>query len=77
MTPEQAVEEIVFKCISRDPNEDGSGVLEEIHDILEREFPLIYAAAKSKFDITVRKVIEQIDQLEPGIREEIFDHFGR
>jgi hypothetical protein len=77
MTPEQAIEKIAFTCISRDPDGDGSDVLEEIHDMLEREFPLLYAAAKSKFDITVRKVIEQIDQLEPGIREEIFDHFGR
>ncbi len=76
MTPGQALEQIAYICIASDP-EDGVSDLGYIREILERNFPPEYAAAKSKFDIETRKAIETFEQLNPTVREAVFDHFGR
>lgn len=77
MTPDQALEQIAYICISGDPDEDGIADLENIHEILKKNFPIEYAAAKSKFDIQTRRAVEAIEQLDPSIREAVFQHFGR
>ncbi len=77
MTPGQALEQIAYICIASDPDEDGIADLEDIHEILKKNFPIEYAAAKSKFDIETRKAIETFEQLDPTVREAVFDHFGR
>ena len=77
MTPGQALEQIAYICIASDPDEDAVLDLEEIREILERNFPIEYTAAKSKFDIETRKAIETFEQLDPTVRKAIFDHFGR
>lgn len=77
MTPEQALEQIAYICITRHPDQDGNTIPRDIEAYLKQYFPIEYAAAKSEFEIQTRLAIEKFEHLELSIREAVFDHFGR
>ena len=77
MTPGQALEQIAYICITRHPDQDGNTIPEDIEKLLKQYFSIQYAAAESKFYIETQKAIETFEQLDPNVRETVFEHFGR